>query len=88
MERMVEISRQFENKEYSYRSYSRDSAETEFLRRRERDRLEIFFLKVRLTRKMEGCASQEKEHIEQIVKGNMRDDKNFHCNETLQSSSA
>lgn len=37
MEKMVEISRHLENKEYGYRSYSRDSAESEFLRRREGD---------------------------------------------------
>ena len=37
MAKMMQISRQLENKEYGYRS--RDSAETEFLRRREGDLL-------------------------------------------------
>jgi hypothetical protein len=38
-DKMAEISRKLENKEYGYLAYSRDSAEIEFLRRKEGDLL-------------------------------------------------
>lgn len=39
MVKMMQISRELEHKEYQYLSFTRDSAATEFLRRREGDLL-------------------------------------------------
>lgn len=66
MEKMIEISRQLEDKEYGYRSYSRDFAETEFLRRREGDLLFRHGLGYDVSRDLDVAKDQAKKSFEFI----------------------
>lgn len=66
MEKMVEISRHLENKEYGYRSYSHDSAESEFLRRREGDLMFRHGHSYDVSRDLELSKSQVNKSLENI----------------------
>lgn len=68
---MLKISRVLEDKEYDHRSYSRDPAETEFLRRREGDLLFRHGLGYDSSRDLD-CAKVQAEKSLELVQRQMK----------------
>lgn len=66
MAKMVQISREFENKEHGYRSYGRDTTETDFLCRREGDLLFKQGLSYDASRELDSAQIQAKKSLEFI----------------------
>jgi hypothetical protein len=68
MAKMIEISREFENKEHGYRSYGRDTTEIDFLHRREGDLLFMHGLSYDASRDLDLSKSHVNKSLEKIQK--------------------